>query len=865
MEKRKTVRQNVVYALAMALVAAVYLTGQLDFVERRLSDARFHLDQRPANSDIVVLGIDPASLTELGVWPWPRRLHAEVLDRVIDAGAKSVVFNVDFSSRSNDREDTAFEAALGRAGARAVLPVFVQPIRAGNQVQLVQSAPLERFRRHTRLASANVYPSDDGKVRTSTLGESWNGGEIASMAAVLAGLDTTTQQRFNVDFGIRPSTVSVIPFVDVLQNRIDPRIFVGKTILIGPTAIELGSQLQVPAWNTLSGTLFHAVAAETLAQDRIISHLPSWAALAAALLVILGFAACGQRCRWQVKLGGIVGVCVLAFAASLYAHQSLCIAFDIAPVLLATLLACFADLSRQINEQHFKLVAQTFTLRRQDQILRQIVDNVFDALITVDEIGSIRSFNAAAERMFGCQADEAIGKSIVEFVSDSIGALTLGREDALEPFVVSRGTKELQGVRMGGDTFPMEIAVSVIDTPEKGATYIVLARDISDRKAAERSALTAQRRLAEAIESMSEPLAIFDSEDRLLISNSKFEELYHPANSVMVAGSKYEEILHDVAKLGLPGEMPGGANAWVQRRMELHRNPGEHFDEMMRDGRWHRIEEQRTSDGGTVQVITEVTDLKRRESELRSERDEAEMASRTKTQFIAGISHELRTPLNAIIGFSDIMKTEMMGPLGQTKYRQYADNIFDSALDLLGTINDILDVAKIEAGKVPLREEDLNLEEIVTRAVGMVRQQAEERQVNIIHAIDGDLPHLHADPRLVRQSVTNLLVNAVRYTHSGGRVVVTASKREDGGLTVSVEDTGIGIAKKDIERVMQPYERAPNDASPDLGVGLGLPLVRAFVELHGGEFVLHSEVGVGTKAVIEFPAERSHAPEMMTA
>jgi signal transduction histidine kinase len=237
-------------------------------------------------------------------------------------------------------------------------------------------------------------------------------------------------------------------------------------------------------------------------------------------------------------------------------------------------------------------------------------------------------------------------------------------------------------------------------------------------------------------------------------------------------------------------------------------------------------------------------------------RDLAERASEVKSMFLANVSHELRTPLNAIIGFSELMVGEMMGPLGNDKYRSYARDIHDSGSHLLAVINDILDLSKAEAGKLELEESWFAVHGVVAAACRLLRQRAAAGQLTLVVNVPADLPLLHADERKLKQVLLNLLANAIKFTKPGGRVALTVTVTS-AGIDFAVEDSGIGIPADYLDRVLLPFVQVDNSLSrPHQGTGLGLPLVKAIAELHGGWLRLESKEGVGTTASVLLPAER---------
>ncbi|HVO14487.1 MAG TPA: ATP-binding protein [Alphaproteobacteria bacterium] len=237
-------------------------------------------------------------------------------------------------------------------------------------------------------------------------------------------------------------------------------------------------------------------------------------------------------------------------------------------------------------------------------------------------------------------------------------------------------------------------------------------------------------------------------------------------------------------------------------------------------------------------------------------RDEANHANRAKSEFLAHMSHELRTPLNAINGFSEIIKDELFGPVAP-RYRDYAADIFRSGMHLTALINDVLDLSKIEAGKLEVDEAIVEPAALVESCIRLVRDRAHKASLRLLTELPPDLPLLRADERLVKQMLLNLLTNAVKFTPEGGHVTISAGPGPDGGLAFAVRDTGVGIAAEDIPRALEPYGQVATarERNPD-GIGLGLPLVKKMAELHGGTLELESAPALGTTATIVFPRER---------
>tara|TARA_R110002050_G_scaffold177043_1_gene310120 strand:- start:20885 stop:22867 length:1983 start_codon:yes stop_codon:yes gene_type:complete len=259
-------------------------------------------------------------------------------------------------------------------------------------------------------------------------------------------------------------------------------------------------------------------------------------------------------------------------------------------------------------------------------------------------------------------------------------------------------------------------------------------------------------------------------------------------------------------------------------------------------------------------VGRDITQLVKAERALREEKERAEEASRAKSQFLAHMSHELRTPLNAILGFSDIIREQAFGPDGRDSYIDYANDIYVSGEHLLSLINDLLDLSKIEAGKFTLHEERLDLEELMAQSEKLFAGRIEDRNISINGTIEAEARYLYADRRAISQVLFNVLSNAEKFNRDGGRITTDVCLQDDGGICVCVLDTGVGFAVDEIKTAMTPFGRIENPLTRNVpGTGLGLPIVDALVELHGGKITITSEIGVGTTVKMHFPPARTCA------
>jgi two-component system cell cycle sensor histidine kinase PleC len=409
-----------------------------------------------------------------------------------------------------------------------------------------------------------------------------------------------------------------------------------------------------------------------------------------------------------------------------------------------------------------------------------------------------------------------------------------------------------------------------------GHTRIIgVALDVTEERIAQARAQAAEGRLRDAIESVSEAFVLWDRQGRLLMCNRAYRSVFSLEPRILKPGALREHVNRFVA-LAIAREQPTPDGTRGVREAELN------------DGRWVIISERRTAEGGLVMTANDITAVKQQEevrrlneeqlqaavvslersqeqlSELarryETEKVRAESANKSKSEFLANMSHELRTPLNAINGFSEIMLGEMFGPLGDARYKEYAKDIHNSGQHLLALINDILDMSKIEAGKMSLRFDPMNLQEVTDDAVRLIRNRAEA--AGLILSIDyPHLPEIEADYRAVKQILLNLLSNAVKFTPKGGRVTVRAEARRDAlgeRLRISVQDTGIGIAKDDLSRLARPFEQVETQhAKTQAGTGLGLALTKSLVEMHGGVLEMHSIPGEGTTVSFTLPIRQT--------
>ncbi|MBV8338288.1 MAG: HAMP domain-containing protein, partial [Alphaproteobacteria bacterium] len=357
---------------------------------------------------------------------------------------------------------------------------------------------------------------------------------------------------------------------------------------------------------------------------------------------------------------------------------------------------------------------------------------------------------------------------------------------------------------------------------------------------------SAQARLVDAIEGSHEAMILVGSDGKIVILNSQVGQFLPQSSMELTPGSPFAEALRRVVPVGsLTGESGAGDPA------EVLATEGE---VQLRPDLWLRVSRSVTQEGGFFLFWSDISDIKEREARLLEAKQEAEAGSRAKSYFLATMSHELRTPLNAIIGFSEIIESELFGPVGEPRYREYSGLVVKSGKHLLNVINSVLDYAKSEAGRAELRCEPVDLTEIVADCLGMVDDQSRRAEVEVRRVLPDAPVVISGDDQKLRQMLLNLLSNAIKFTNAGGSVELRLAAAADGRPVLSVSDTGIGMKPEDIPTAMAPFGQIDSRLARKYeGTGLGLPLAKAFAEMHGAEFVVRSELGVGTTITIVFP------------
>ncbi len=505
------------------------------------------------------------------------------------------------------------------------------------------------------------------------------------------------------------------------------------------------------------------------------------------------------------------------------------------------------DVTQQMQERRRALMAEGR--------LADIIDTLSDPVAVLDDSDRLLLFNAALQDLGGPFVSQ--GRTLAALVSgfDMLLAdtgplrawLAKRRDEGLQPSSVPLRTRN-------GRWFDLR------ERPLRGGGSILEIRETT--QAQQQAELLRQWRERYDLAMLGSREGVFDYDvirERVVVTARYWTMLGYSADDpdwerMCSDADCWEEHLHPDDRAYVLAEVERWLTDSAQELMEMV------YRMRRKDGEYGWVLARamivRDAHGRALRMVgthTEISDRLHMERELRDAKVQAEAANRAKSRFLANISHELRTPLNAIIGFAELLRDEVFGPLGEEAYREYARDIHDGGQHLLTLINQILDLSKIEAGKFELRREPQDVRHILGNAVRLMRERIAQIGLSVTLDAPADLPPLEADGRALAQMINNLLSNAMKFTPPGGAITLSAGVLADEAW-IRVADTGIGIAPEDIPRALASFGQVGlpvNDMQP--GTGLGLPLVRALIEQHGGRFEIESTVGKGTMVSLWFP------------
>ena len=733
-------RWAVAFAVFLA-VAALDVLGVMGPLDRALMDLRFQQLSRPASGDLVIVQIDPHSMRELEVWPWPRAYHARLIDRLIAAGAREVAVDIDFSARGGREGDALLAGALERAQGRVILPAFRQAVAPeAKDLRIFDTMPRPAFRTHVQLGSVNVSPAPDGLIRRIADVHRVGSENLPALFALLAGASSIEGRTFYIDYGIDPNSIPRVSYVDVLRGAVPPEVLAGKAVIVGTTAAELGDSLPTPVYRSMSGPALQAMAFESLRQGRDIQVFGSALSVPVSAVLIILFTAVFARQTWRwAVFTCAVAVCALEGLA-LGVQAAAPIALTTAPWAVAGGATLLVMVCGRIESQARQILAQREAIDTRGALMDRMIANSFDGIIVADKSGAIQVMNEAAVEILHRPASDAMGRPVDDVLP--------GAADIMATVMPIRRQD---------------------DSPPHWAPCETLTRRADGRE-----------------------IAI--------------------------------ELTIGIAELA-PRRSNGGGKA----------------------------------EPNTYRTFT-FRDISDRKSAQEAEHRAAEAAlaaNRAKTEFLANMSHELRTPLNAIIGFSEMIRNKVLGPIEPPPYAEYVDDIHVSGTHLLGIINDILDVSRIELGRYEIMEDEFDLRKSLESCASIAHGWPTFVKRRFETDLAPDLPRLWGDERVLKQTFINLLSNAFKYSEDGDWIRMIAKQDETGDLLVMVSDSGVGIAAENLANLTQPFFQVDGGFSRESeGVGLGLYLSAGYIRLHDGELSIDSELGQGTVVTVRLPAAR---------
>ena len=544
---------------------------------------------------------------------------------------------------------------------------------------------------------------------------------------------------------------------------------------------------------------------------------------------------------------------ILTAAGMLYArlnrHQSM---------RLAAMNRVLSKKNHELNGEMSERERLNDFLRNAEREYKAIVDSVSDVIFEVNAEGGLVFLNSAWTRITEYDAVQSLGRNLFDMIH------TQDQEEQRRNFAeMVRGKRQSYRAytrlrTRDGTLRAVEIAFSMLRTDENQKLKAVGSiTDIEDKYRAERALGEAEKKYRAIVENSAGGIFQITPEGKILSANPAMarimgfdtvdrmlREMTNAFDHLFASLRERNKFLRELAidDNGRQGEIEGltriGEKIWLGITARAVKDSDDNV--LYFEGSLENITQRKN------------TELALREAKIRSD-----LASRAKSEFLANMSHELRTPLNSIIGFSEIIKNEVLGKIGNRQYWEYSTDIYNSGKRLLSIINEILNVSRIEAGERQLNETSLDMIQLVQDCLGFVEHRAEAGQLKITNLIEGRAPSLVGEELAVKQILINLLSNAIKFTPAGGRITVSYEIDRSGQFLISVTDTGIGLDETEIQKALSPFGQIDVGMNrTGSGAGLGLTLVDSLIKLHGGRFELFSQKGVGTTATVVFPAKR---------
>ncbi len=490
--------------------------------------------------------------------------------------------------------------------------------------------------------------------------------------------------------------------------------------------------------------------------------------------------------------------------------------------------------------------------------LSEAIESISEGFALFDAEDRLLLCNDKARSILGLgeQAQDGIGHTFTELLHRAVASGHLCTDTAPADWIAARLERHRHAEGASEHRLGDKRWFRLSERRTRDGGTVIVYTDITADKIREGEIARQGELLKATFDNMADGILIFDKELRIVAWNRRFVELTQIRPSFLSRpGASFYDIITLNFRSGEYGTRPL-EKVLAAADSTLARGKPVCYERTRPDGTIFRRRVQPLPGGGLVSIYSDITQSRRAEAALRNAKEQAESASRAKSEFLANMSHELRTPLNAIIGFSEIIRDQILGPIATRRYIEYAGDINDSGTHLLSLINDILDLSKAEAGRLVLNEETVDIGQVAESCLRLIRDRAERSGIALTTSLPAGLRVL-ADARMMKQILLNLLSNATKFTPTGGRIEVTGTLSPEGAVVLRIADTGIGMAESDIPRALEAFAQVDSALNrKHEGTGLGLPLSKMLIELHGGKLAIASKVDYGTIVTVTLPPER---------